>query len=104
MARAGIFASNGGKKRLVDRALMSTPAASNRDNCNIDKELARSATVPVVSLAKNFEEVFEPNSIYPINDSPDTAALLLLRSLRDESHRFALSNHRQRRSKINGLK
>ena len=58
----------------------------------------RSAVVPICSLAKNKEEVFVPGNSSPVNESPDTPALLLLRSLRDESHRFALKAHRGRRS------
>lgn len=54
--------------------------------------------VPICSLAKNKEEVFVPHNSEPLNDSPDSPALLLLRHLRDESHRFALSRHRRRRS------
>jgi excinuclease ABC B subunit len=63
----------------------------------------RRTTVPVVALAKNQEEVFCPESTDPVNDSPDSASLLLLRAIRDESHRFALSAHRKRRSHSNGL-
>ena len=61
------------------------------------------ARVPVVSLAKNEEEVFTVGSSDPVNGSSDSAALLLLRALRDESHRFALRSHRKRRSRANGL-
>ena len=86
MARAGIFASN----------------QSDDENESI-KSTGRSAVVPIVSLAKNLEEVFSPDESEPLNQSPDSAALLLLRSLRDESHRFALNAHRKRRSKLNGL-
>jgi excinuclease UvrABC helicase subunit UvrB/excinuclease UvrABC nuclease subunit len=64
----------------------------------------RRTAVRVVALAKNQEEVFSPESTDPVNKSPDSAALLLLRAIRDESHRFALSAHRKRRSQMNGLK
>ena len=47
--------------------------------------------VPICSLAKNEEEVFVYGQPRPVNDRPDSPALLLLRALRDESHRFALS-------------
>jgi len=63
----------------------------------------RQTTVNVVALAKNKEEVFVSSHSDPINDSPDSPALLLLRALRDESHRFALTSHRRRRSRVNGL-
>jgi excinuclease ABC subunit C len=62
-----------------------------------------SFTVPVVALAKKNEEVFVKNNAGPINNSTDSSALLLLRALRDESHRRALKSHRIRRKKMNGL-
>lgn len=58
----------------------------------------RSATVAVCSLAKNHEELFVYGSKDPVNEAQDSPALLLLRALRDESHRFALNAHRSRRS------
>lgn len=57
-----------------------------------------SATVAVCSLAKNQEELFMYGQNKAVNEAPDTPALLLLRALRDESHRFALNAHRSRRS------
>jgi excinuclease ABC subunit C len=63
-----------------------------------DPGAPRSAIVPICSLAKDKEEVFVPGRSTPVNQTPDSPALLLLRSLRDESHRFALKSHRHRRS------
>jgi excinuclease ABC subunit C len=60
-------------------------------------------TVPVVALAKKNEELFVKNNGSPISNSTDSSALLLLRALRDESHRRALNSHRLRRKKMNGL-
>ncbi len=54
--------------------------------------------VTVVSLAKREEQVFVPWSADPLNLAPDDAAVLLLRRVRDEAHRFALGFHRSRRS------
>ncbi|KAL7581058.1 hypothetical protein ACA910_005861 [Epithemia clementina (nom. ined.)] len=54
--------------------------------------------IPICALAKEREEVFVPNQSNPVNDSPTSPALLLLRHLRDESHRFAIKSHRNRRS------
>ena len=74
------------------------------DECLSDlKASYRSTSVALCALAKNQEEVFVHGSNEPVNDSPDSPALLLLRSLRDESHRFALNAHRKRRSVGNGL-
>lgn len=56
--------------------------------------------VALCALAKENEEVFVPGVKDPVNSSQDSAAMLLLRQLRDESHRFALRAHRNRRSII----
>ena len=69
----------------------------------IPASIGRKAFVPVISIAKKKEEVFVPNSLEPVNKTPDSPALLLLRSLRDESHRFALRSHRKKRSRAQGL-
>lgn len=61
---------------------------------------ARKASIPVIALAKDKEEVFVPDRSDPVNQTSDSPALLLLRSLRDESHRFALSAHRKRRQVV----
>lgn len=67
------------------------------------RKLGRCTSVPIVSLAKNKEEVFTVNNSKPVNERPDSPAILLLRAIRDESHRFALKAHRKQRSKANGL-
>lgn len=75
------------------------------DDCAVSRSsLPRSTSVAVCALAKNQEELFVHGRKEPVNDSPDSPALLLLRSLRDESHRFALNAHRKRRSASNGLR
>lgn len=55
--------------------------------------------VDVVGLAKRLEEVWIPGEEFPIIFPRNSAALHLLQRLRDESHRFAISHHRKRRSK-----
>ncbi len=53
----------------------------------------------VVSLAKKREEIFIPNQSFPLKTDPDQAGVKLLRRLRDEAHRFAVTFHRQQRQK-----
>jgi len=53
---------------------------------------------PVVSLAKQREEVFVPGRRDPLPLAADDPASLLLQRVRDEAHRFAITFHRQRRS------
>lgn len=47
------------------------------------------AHIPVIGLAKEFEEIHLPDRKEPLRLSPDSGALKLLQRVRDESHRFA---------------
>jgi excinuclease ABC subunit C len=53
----------------------------------------------IVALAKENEELFVPGQSEPIILPRDSQALFLVQRVRDEAHRFAVSFHRQRRSK-----
>ena len=54
--------------------------------------------VPLVGLAKRLEEVWVPGDEFPVVLPRTSPALYLLQYLRDESHRFAITHHRKRRS------
>lgn len=53
------------------------------------------ANIELISLAKRFEEVYTPNNPSPIMLDRNSKALKLLISLRDETHRFAITFHRK---------
>lgn len=53
----------------------------------------------VVGLAKRLEEVWLPDSDFPVILPRASAGLYLLQRVRDEAHRFAISFHRQKRGK-----
>lgn len=55
--------------------------------------------VPVVSLAKQFEELYLPGNPMPIILDRRSPALYLVQRVRDEAHRFAITSHRQQRTK-----
>jgi excinuclease ABC subunit C len=55
--------------------------------------------IAVIGLAKRLEEVYVPGRSDPLPVRPDSQALRLLQRVRDESHRFAIDFHRQRREK-----
>ena len=55
--------------------------------------------IDIVSLAKREEEVYKPNSNIPIVLSRSHYGLKLLQKVRDESHRFAITFHREKRTK-----
>ena len=54
--------------------------------------------VPLVGLAKRLEEVWVPGEEFPVVLPRTSPALYLLQYLRDESHRFAVTHHRKKRS------
>jgi excinuclease ABC subunit C len=55
--------------------------------------------IPVIGLAKRMEEVYLPGRPEPIRIPRDAEALYLLQQVRDEAHRFAVTYHRNLRSK-----
>ena len=61
------------------------------------RELNLHEELVVCSLAKQREEVFLPGAKLPLESDADQLGLQLLRRLRDEAHRFAVSFHRQQR-------
>jgi excinuclease ABC subunit C len=63
------------------------------------EQLGLSDEIPVASLAKQFEEVYLPHRSEPVEVPRGSEALFLLQRIRDESHRFAITYHRQLRDK-----
>lgn len=55
--------------------------------------------IPLISLAKQNEEIFVMGKSQPIILSKNMLALRLLQSIRDEAHRFAITFHKQLRAK-----
>ena len=53
--------------------------------------------IPTIGLAKREEEVYVPDRAEPKRPNPNSPPMLLLRAVRDEAHRFAVTYHRTRR-------
>ncbi|WP_418059028.1 excinuclease ABC subunit UvrC [Pimelobacter simplex] len=55
--------------------------------------------IPICGLAKRLEEVWVPGEEDPVILPRTSEGLYLLQRVRDEAHRFAITHHRNRRSK-----
>ena len=49
--------------------------------------------LPIIGLAKEFEEIYRPGRVLPLQLPADSGALRLLQRIRDEAHRFANTYH-----------
>ena len=49
--------------------------------------------IPIIGLAKEFEEIYRPGEAYPIRLHKNKGALRLLQRIRDEAHRIANGYH-----------
>ncbi len=79
---------------VVDGGLAQVNAAQQ-----VLDDLGLADEVMLVGLAKRLEEVWLPGEEYPLILPRASEALYLLQRVRDESHRFAITHHRGRRSK-----
>lgn len=76
---------DGGKPQVM-------AAAKALEDCGV-------TDVAVCGLAKRLEEVWVPDDDYPIILKRQSEGMYLLQRVRDESHRFAITYHRQQRRK-----
>ena len=63
------------------------------------KELGVYGKMPIIGIAKRLEEIYFPGDSYPIHIDKKSESLRLLQRIRDEAHRFAITFHRNVRSK-----
>jgi excinuclease ABC subunit C len=67
--------------------------------CEALKELEIYGKIPVIGIAKKLEEIYYPEDPIPLHINKKSPGLLLMQQIRDEAHRFAITFHRQKRSK-----
>ncbi len=87
-----------GKTSLPDLILIDGGKGQLNAAC---EELAKLGLerIPVIGLAKEFEEIYRPGEAEPLRLNHQTGALKLLQRIRDESHRVANSYNAQLRMK-----
>ncbi len=62
-------------------------------------ELGLYGKIAIISIAKRLEEIYFPGDPVPLYIDKSSSSLKLIQHLRDESHRFAITFHRDIRSK-----
>ncbi|MCA6078318.1 excinuclease ABC subunit UvrC [Fulvivirga sedimenti] len=67
--------------------------------CQALKDLDIYGRVPIIGIAKRLEELYYPEDSLPLHISKKSPSLMILQHLRDEAHRFAITFHRNKRSK-----
>jgi excinuclease ABC subunit C len=67
--------------------------------CEALKEIELYGSIPIVGIAKRLEEIYLPNDPYPVHIHKKSMSLKLIQRIRDEAHRFAITFHRDKRSK-----
>ena len=78
---------------LIDGGKGQLSAAKNAlDSLGLDY-------IPIIGLAKRLEEVFKPGLSDPQSIAKTSPGLFLLRKIRDEVHRYAITFHRSKRDK-----
>lgn len=63
------------------------------------KNLGIYGKVPIIGIAKRLEEIYFPEDQFPLHIDKKSESLRLLQRIRDEAHRFAITFHRNVRSK-----
>ena len=87
------------KQRLPDLIVIDGGKGQLSSAVSVLKELGILDKVAIVGLAKRLEEVFFPGNSEAVLLPRTSSSLRLIQQLRDEAHRFAITYHRQRRSK-----
>lgn len=84
-------------EKLPDLLLIDGGAGQVSAADAVVRELGLADEVPIVGLAKREEELYFPDRKGPVHPNPNAPPMLLLRAVRDEAHRFAVTYHRTRR-------
>ncbi len=67
--------------------------------CDALKALKLYGQIPIVGIAKRLEEIYFPEDSLPLYIDKKSESLKLIQRCRDEAHRFAITHHRDKRSR-----
>lgn len=67
--------------------------------CTALNKLELYGKIPIIGIAKRLEEIYYPDDPHPLYLEKKSESLILIQRLRNEAHRFAITFHRDKRSK-----
>ena len=92
MARVAEACAGFAQPRLPDLIIVDGGKGQLSSACRELQQLGLS-DVPIIGLAKEFEEIYRPGKSVPLRLPQDSGALKLLQRIRDEAHRWANGYH-----------
>jgi excinuclease ABC subunit C len=87
------------KSELPDLIIIDGGKGQLSAACDALKELSLYGEIPIVGIAKRLEEIYFPEDSLPLYIDKKSESLRLIQRIRDEAHRFAITFHRDQRSK-----
>ena len=87
------------EKSLPDLIIIDGGKGQLSSTVKILTELGILDKVTVIGIAKKLEEIFFPNDPIPLYINKKSESLVLIQQARNEAHRFAITFHRDQRSK-----
>ena len=87
------------KQELPDLIIVDGGKGQVSAACDALRDLKLYGKIPVLGVAKKLEELYFPEDPYPLHIQKNSESLKLIQRIRDEAHRFAITFHRQKRSK-----
>ncbi len=87
------------KKALPDLIVIDGGKGQLSAACEALHELKIYGQIPIIGIAKRLEEIYVPEDPIPLHIAKKSPALTLIQRVRDEAHRFAITFHRDKRSK-----
>jgi len=68
-------------------------------SCDALKAVGLYGKIPIIGIAKRLEEIYFPEDNLPLYIDKKSESLKLIQRIRDEAHRFAITYHRDKRSR-----
>lgn len=86
-------------EKLPDLIVIDGGKGQLSASCEALKDINAYGKIPIIGIAKRLEEIYYPDDSIPLHINKKSPSLMLIQRIRDEAHRFAITFHRQKRSK-----